>query len=215
MNKKYLHYFLLSLISLVFFSCGGNNDNPSDKAKKDSGKITVKVDTIKKTETKYERPPIVNIVDTIAPKRTVIYAKDSSASFEGISIKLANIYSNKLGVYVKKNNLKTAGAPMAWYTKQKPPYFFEAGVPVNKAGAKPVAGVVVKEMAAGKAIIAHFYGPFNLLPQGYDAIREYIKDNKLTTNGMAYEVYLSDPFDKDGKAVDPYKIQTDIIFPIK
>lgn len=215
MNKKHLHYISLSLISFSFFACGGNNDKPNGKTKNDSVKTTVHVDTTKKAETKNERPPIVNIVDTIVPKRTVIYAKDSAAAFDGISIKLSNIYGNKLGVYIKKNNLKMAGAPMAWYTKQKPPYFFEAGLPVNKAGTKQVAGVAVKEMLAGKAIIAHFYGPFNLLPLGYDAIREYIKDNKLTANGMAYEVYLSDPFDKDGKPVDPYKIQTDIVFPIK
>ena len=62
---------------------------------------------------------------------------------------------------------------------------------------------------------AHFFGPFQLLPQGYDAIKEWMKDNKKTAAGAAYEIYITDPIDKNGKPVDPYKIQTDIIFPIK
>ena len=215
MNKKISFYVLLAFAGISIYSCNNNSNNEKVKTVKDTVKPVSKKEPEKAATTTYERPPIVNIVDTLAPKRTVIYAKDSAAVFEGISLKLANIYGNKLGAYIKKNNLKMTGAPMAWYTKQKPPYFFEAGVPVNKAGTKPVAGVAVREMAAGKAIIAHFYGPFNLLPQGYDAVKEYIKDKKLSTNGMAYEVHLTDPIDKNGKPVDPYKVQTDIVFPVR
>jgi effector-binding domain-containing protein len=157
----------------------------------------------------------VNIVDTLTPKSIIIYAKDSAASFDRISMKLGNIYGIKLPQYIKKNNLKMAGSPMAWYKKDKAPYFFEAGVPVNKKGSKSVPGVLVREIAAGKAVIAHFYGPFELLPQGYDAIKEWIKDNKKTIAGAPYEIYITDPIDKNGKPVDPYKIQTDIVFPIR
>lgn len=210
----------LLLASLIFTgvllaSCGGGGKKDKTPATKDSSKTASKKEQKKEADTKYQRPPIVNIVDTLAPKRTVAYCKDSAASFERIALKLGNIYGGKLAEYLKKNNLKMAGAPIAWYTKQKPPYFFEAGVPVNKAGAKAIAGVQIREMAAGKAVIAHFFGPFDLLPQGYDAIKEFIKDNKKTATGPPYEIYLTDPIDKNGKPVDPYKIQTDIVFPIK
>ena len=50
---------------------------------------------------------------------------------------------------------------------------------------------------------------------GHDAIKEYMKDNKKVAAGAPYEIYITDPIDKEGKAVDPYKIQTDIVFPIK
>jgi hypothetical protein len=207
----------------IVFSCicncsCGNNSKDDDKSKPDSSKIAER----KKVNPKPEnRPPIVNIVDTTLPKTIIIYAKDSAATFERISLKLGNIYGVKLPQYIKKNNLKTAGAPMAWFKKQsagsggKAPYFFEAGVPVNKKGAKAVAGVQVREMAAGKVVIAHFYGPFELLPQGYDAVKEWMKDNKKTAAGAPYEIYITDPVDKNGKPIDPYKIQTDIIFPIR
>jgi effector-binding domain-containing protein len=197
------------------YSCDSNNGKEPGKITKDSSKTAVKNEVEKTPETKYERPPIVNIVDTVTQKMTVVYCKDSAATFERIGLKLADAYGVKLAEYIKKNNLKMTGAPLAWYTKYKAPYFFEAGVPVNKAGAKAVAGVQIREISAGKAVVAHFFGPYNLVPQGYDAIKEFIKDNKKITAGPSYEIYLTDPIDKDGKPVDPYKVQTDIVFPIK
>jgi effector-binding domain-containing protein len=205
--------FLFEAVSVI--SCGNNDKRDKTIVTNDSTKPTSKKDEKTEINTKFDRPPIVNIVDTVEPKRVVIYHKDSAASFERIAPKLGNIYTVKLAEYIKKNSLKTTGAYMAWYTKQKAPYFFEAGIPVNKAGTKAVGGVQVREMEAGKAVVAHFFGPFELLPQGYDAIKEFIKDNKKTTAGVPYEIYLTDPIGKDGKPVDPYKVQTDIVFPIK
>jgi effector-binding domain-containing protein len=214
-NSKKTFYTLLLFTGVCLYACNGNNSKEPGKTTGDSLKPAVKKEVAKLPETKYERPPIVNIVDTLTPKMTVIYAKDSAASFERIGQKLANIYGVMLATYINKNNLKTTGFPMAWYTKAKAPYFFEAGIPVNKTGAKAVAGVQTREIGAGKAVIAHFFGPFELLPQGYDAIKDWIKDNKKTVAGPSYEIYITDPIDKNGKPVDPYKVQTDIIFPIR
>ena len=205
-----------ALIVCVTLSIHACKSSGKDKVPvKDSSKTAIRKVTVKQPDGKFQRPPIVNIVDTLAPKAIVIFCRDSAANFERISLKLGKIYGVKLAEYIKKNNLKSAGAPMAWYKKQKAPYFFEAGIPVNKKGTKAVAGVQVKEMAVGKVVIAHFFGPFDLLPVGYDAIKEWMKDNNKTATGPAYEVYVTDPLDKDGKAIDPYKVQTDIIFPIR
>ena len=220
LNTKELCFSLLLFICVAVCACNSSSKEDKKNAK-DSIKSEAKKETKQQAETKFQRPPIVNIVDTLTTKLTVIYSTDSAATFDRISLKLGKIYGVKLPEYIKKNSVKTTGAPMAWYTKQpegsggKAPYFFEAGIPVNKAGAKALAGVQIREMAAGKAVIAHFFGPFDLLPQGYDAIREFIKDNKKTITGAPYEIYLSDPFDKNGKPIDPYKVQTDIVFPVK
>lgn len=216
--KQNPFFFCAALVTAIVFihACGGSNNKKNESPTKDSAKTSISKEE-KKTEpeTKYQRPPIVNIVDTLVPKRTVIYCKDSAASFERVGPKLGNIYGGKLAEYLKKNNLTMAGAPMAWYKNQKAPYFFEAGIPVNKKGSKSVAAVAVKELAAGKAVIAHFFGPFELLPVGYDAVKDFMKDNKKVAAGAPYEIYLTDPIDKNGKPVDPYKIQTDIVFPIR
>lgn len=216
LRSIFLYALLVTTVIFTNACGGGNNDKKNGTPSKDSTNTEAKKEEKKAApESEYQRPPIVNIVDTITTKKTVIYCKDSAATYERIGPKLGNIYGGKLAEYIKKNNLKMAGAPMAWYKKQKAPYFFEAGVPVNKKGNKTVAGVQIRELAAGKAIIAHFYGPFELLPQGYDAIKEFMKDNKKVAAGTPYEIYLTDPIDKEGKPVDPYKIQTDIIFPIR
>lgn len=209
-NTKILFNTAIIFTTILLVSCG--NDKKQDPPKPEKGRI--KTEVKKESEKKVQRPPIINIVDTIAPKMTVIYCNDSAATFDRISLKLGKIYGTKLPEYIKKNNLKTAGAPMAWYKKQKAPFFFEAGMPVNKAGSKSVKGVLVRQLSAGKALIVHFYGPFEMLPMGYDAIKEWMTENKKTLAGPTYEIYITDPIDKNGKPVDPYKIQTDIVFPI-
>lgn len=200
-------FFLYTLL----VSCGG--DKKQEPPKPEKGRI--KTEVKKGTETKVQRPPIINIVDTVAPKMTVAYCNDSAANFERISLKLEKIYGTKLPEYIKKNNLKTTGYNMAWYKKQNAPFFFEAGVPVNKAGTKPVKGVQIRQLSACKALIVHFYGPFEMLPQGYEAVKEWMKENKKSLAGPSYEIYVTETIDKNGKPVDSYKIQTDIVFPIK
>ena len=211
--SKIIFFGSCLLAGISIQSCSNQSDK--DKPLKDSLTTTIRKETKKDPDAKYQRPPIVNIVDTVTPRSLIIFMKDSAATYNRISLKLGKIYGAKLPEYIKKNKLKMVGAPMAWYKKQKAPYFFEAGIPINKKGIKSVTGVQIRELTAGKAVIAHFYGPYELLPVGYDAIKEWMKDNKKTPAAAAYEIYLTDPIDKNGKPVDPYKIQTDIIFPIK
>jgi effector-binding domain-containing protein len=199
-------------IVLTFAACGGNSKKNADQ-KADTTKqvIAATVSTEPKTEEK--QSAIINIQDTISIKATVLYMKDSAKVFERIGPKLAQIYGVKLSDVLKKNGLKMAGAPMAWYKGDKAPYFFEAGVPVNKKPAKLPANVYIREITADSVVVAHFYGPYNLLSQGYTALREWMKDEKKKPNGVPYEIYVGDAIDKDGKPVDPFKIRTDIVFP--
>lgn len=215
--KKTLLLLTTVFTSLIFASCG---DGSSDKKEQPDSSKTKK-DTAKPKEeprpaTVNQRPPIINITDTVTLKRTVLYMKDSAATFDRISIKLGEIYGNKLGALLKKAGIKAAGQPMAWYSSMaKAPYFFEAGIPVDKKPAKLPAAVFVKEIPADSATVAHFYGPYSMLPEGYNAVKDILKSRKKKSAGKAYEIYIDDPIDKDGKMKDPYKVQTDIIFPWK
>jgi effector-binding domain-containing protein len=49
----------------------------------------------------------------------------------------------------------------------------------------------------------------------YEALTDWLKENKKKTAGLPYEMYVTDPVGKDGKLLDPYRVQTDIIFPHK
>jgi hypothetical protein len=201
------------LAAVILLNACGSNDNKTAPEKKTAD--TAKQQTAEVPAPPATKPAIINITDTVASKRIVLCIKDSAASFERVSLKLGQIYGVKLAEVLKKNNLKMDGAPMAWYTTSKAPFFFEAGVPVAKKPVKLSGGAFVKELGADSVVMAHFYGPYELLSQGYDAIKEWMKDGKKKSTAPPYEIYIGDPIDKDGKPADPYKVRTDIVFPRK
>ena len=215
MKKRFLPVVSIVITCLcplfLFTAC---NNNSSEKnatpaiasAKKDTPVEEKKAAPVKK------RPPIINITDTVSTKMTVLCLKDSAANFERISLKLGNIYGVKLAAILKKTGMKTAGQPMAWYNTQKAPYYFEAGIPVEKKAGKLPSNAFIKEIGTDSVTVAHFYGPYDLLPEAYDALKEMMKDRKKKAKQKMYEIYVSDPMDKDGKPKDPYKVQTDVVF---
>ncbi len=200
---------LLFAVSLL--SCGGGDKKEEATTKKAAP--AKKDSTSKTTPASTKKPPIINITDTVSPKMTVVYIKDSAATFERISLKLGQIYGVKLAQVFKQNKIKMVGQPMAWYKTTKAPYFFEAGIPVNKKPAKLSKGIFVRDMGADSVTVAHFYGPYDMMTQGYDAVKERMKDMRRKTKAAPYEIYVSDPLDKNGKMLDPYKVRTDIVFP--
>jgi effector-binding domain-containing protein len=75
--------------------------------------------------------------------------------------------------------------------------------------------VSIKTISADSSVVAHFYGPYALTFQAYEALREWMKDNKKKSAAPPYEIYIGDMYDSEGKPVDPYKVRTDIVFPHK
>ncbi len=203
----------IAAIGLCLASACSNNavDKKTETTTADTAKQTQDATTA----TEAVKPAIINIIDTIATKQIVVCVKDSAATMERIALKLAKIYGVTLAEVFKKNNSKPTGAPIAWYKSNKAPYFFEAGIPVTKSPAKMPAGVFVKELNTDSAVVAHFYGPYSLLSQGYDAVKEWMKDAKKKSTAAPYEVYIGDALDTAGNQIDPYKVRTDIVFPRK
>lgn len=212
MKYKNKNCILLIATSLLIMAnaCNNAKDNKATPTeKKDSGKKEI----IKKEERiTPKKAPIINITDTLSIKRFVLCIKDSAANNERVAIKLAAIYGIKLQTIIKKNKLKVTGAPMAWYKKQKAPFFFEAGLPVDKIPAKLPAGVSVKKIGTDSVVVAHFYGPYDLTVQAYTALQDWVKDRRKKIIQAPYEIYVDDPMEKNGKLKDPYKVQTDIVF---
>jgi effector-binding domain-containing protein len=206
-KHSYLLQGLLFAILLFVISC--NNNQTEKKVTEPAKKDTPKVEE-KELETK--RGPVINIADTLSLKRIVLTMKDSAATMERVSLKLSAIYDVKLAAIIKKNNLKSTGSPMAWYKGEKAPYFFEAGIPVDKKPSKLPKGAFIKEMGVDSIVVAHFYGPYELIPTAYDALKDWMKDRKKKIKGAPYEIYVDDPLEADGKPKDPYKVRTDIVF---
>jgi effector-binding domain-containing protein len=205
------------LAAAIILGCneGGNTKAPTAK---DSDSQTADTIPVQKPATadarpdgQAQRPPIINIIDTLSVAKTVLCMKDSAASVERVGMKLALIYGEKLGKCLADNKMTMAGPPMAWYKTQKPPFFFEAGVPVSKRPGKLPAGAFIKELPAGNVIIARFFGPYDQLGMAYETVNERLKASKTTAIAPPYEIYIGDPEVQK----DPYKVQTDVVFPVK
>ena len=210
-STKFLSLKIFSFIASAFIvnlslSCKNKKADPPPT-------IIYKTDPNAKNSGGAKKAPIINITDTILKKQIILYMKDSAASSERIGIKLGNIYGNVLADVIKQNKLKRTGSRMVWYKTSGAPFLFEAGIPVDKKPAKLPKKVFVKNIGGDSAVIAHFYGPYSLTFQGYEALRDWLKSRKKRTSGPPYEVYIGEAIDSKGKAVDPYLVQTDIIFP--
>ncbi len=202
---------LLIIISSVFlFSCGSKKD---EVEKERPTVILKKNKPTGKFDSTHRDAPIINIADTVSLAFNVISVKDSASNNIRLSQKLSNIYSEKLMDCINKNKLKIIGPPLAWYKTQKAPFFFEAAIPVDKKPSKLTKTINFKRIAGGKVIVAHYFGPYEESVQAYQFLKEWIKENKKSVSAPSYEIYVTDPIGKDGKALDPYKVQTDIVFP--
>lgn len=207
--KKFLFAALLVVSVFVYTLQSCKNGPDKEKAPAKTTEITPRV------VQPVKNPPIINITDSVTTKRIVLCIRDSAATQERISLKLAAIYGNKLSAAIRKHNLKVTGAPMAWYSGNKAPFFFTAGIPVDKKISKKIPGTEWKETGTDSMVVAHFYGPYALLPQAYEALENWVKERKKTPVGKPYEIYIGDPLEKDGKPKDPYKVLTDVVYPWK
>lgn len=214
MNCRKMFLMNVSVVVMIaaVTSCGGDKD---EKTKDAPPPVIFRKDTAthKKNEDEVKNAPIINLTDSVAPKANIIFIKDSAATSVRLGQKLSQIYGTKLQAVIKQNKLKVNGMPMAWYRTQKAPFFFEAGLPVDKKPAKLPKNVLFKTIGGDSAVIAHFYGPYDQTALAYEALNDWLKDHKKKISRPSYEIYVTDPIDKKGKPVDPYKVQTDIIFP--
>lgn len=207
--------FHSSLNLIIFFSIGFITCKHS-KEKTPPPPLLVKKETA--TNNKIEIPqkgPIINIVDTIEVKRIVLCIKDSSATSVAMSTKLNNIYNKKIPDAIAAAKLRRAGQPIAWFKSQKAPFFFEAGIPVDKAPAKIPKGFFIKKTGGDSVLVAHFFGPNVMSNVGYDAVTEILKERNRKRVAQAYEIYIDNPFEVKKGKTDPYKQQTDIVMPYK
>ncbi|CAN5566974.1 hypothetical protein BH11BAC3_BH11BAC3_32420 [soil metagenome] len=205
-------FYLIAAYGCMLIIGASCNNSESKK-----NEIIVPKDTVvaEKPVVETKRGPVINIDDTVSVKRIVLTMKDSALTPERVSLKLAEIYDVKLATIISSNKLKVTGMPMAWFKSQKPPYFFEAGLPVNKKPAKSIPEVFIKETGIDSVLVAHFYGPYELLPQAYDVLDTLLKERKKKLKSSPYAIYVDPPNDSIGRPKNPYKVQTDVVYPWK
>ena len=214
MKKQIVETLFIACLLLGITSCG-QNDNKNQPTGKDSSLGIIKpAITVQKQEDPTPKAPIINIKDSLTAKALYIMVKDSAANDEILAKKFTKIFDSILTKVIKTNKLTLKGSPACWYQKHKAPYFFEAGLPVDKKPVKLPKKVFTKQTGSDSALVAHFFGPYHLTDQGYVALKEMHKEIKPGKKaGKIFEVFVDDPLDENGKMKNPYKVQTNIILP--
>lgn len=213
MKQHLLQSFYISILILTLFSC----NNEKSETKEADTHVVYKKDTAQlAVENVKQKAPIINITDTVSIPKLVLIIKDSAYNSERMGEKMANIYSKLIPEIVANNKLEIDGPKMAWYKKNTAPFFFEAGFPINKKPkGKLPKNAFIREIKSDSCVVAHYFGPYDLTYRAYEALTEWMKDYGKKRVGSAYEIYVGELFDANGKKNDPYRVQTDIVFPHK
>lgn len=120
----------------------------------------------------------------------------------------------KAFIYLQKNKKELDGYPTGLYYA----YDEKRGVS-DVAIALPFKGTIavtkpyeITTLDASKAISIDYYGAYDQMSGGYDALYDYIEKNNLEQQGPAIEEYIGDPEQLNG---DMSKCLTRISIPIK
>ena len=116
-----------------------------------------------------------------------------------------------IGTAMQKQKLKMAGAPFAiYYSNSLTNWEMDAAISVDKLG-KNDGHVKSGKLAAGNAIVVHYFGAYKKVGEAHKAAHDYIQAHQKIINGAPWEVYVTDP----GMEKDTAKWQTDVFYPIK
>jgi effector-binding domain-containing protein len=133
-----------------------------------------------------------------------------TANVATIGMKLGMHYGAIMAA-MGKQGLKQQGPVFArYFTDSETNFDMEAAIPVDKAG-KVDGNVKPGKLAAGKAVIAHYYGGYMGTPAGHIAVKKYLEANNKKVIGAPYEMYVTDP----AMEKDSTKWLTEICYPVE
>lgn len=131
-----------------------------------------------------------------------------TVSVDELSQTMGRVYS-EIASHMQERGIPFAGAPYArYYNMDMAALDVEIGFPVAQAavGTDTIKPCV---LPAGKALVEKHVGPYERIEDAYNRLMAYVDEQKLNTNGEAYEFYLNDP-----AHTKPEELMTEIRFPL-
>jgi effector-binding domain-containing protein len=129
---------------------------------------------------------------------------------DGIAITLAEIFED-ITIYLATEGIEPAGPPFTRYYIYRPDFIeLEAGLPV----AAPVVGkgrIAGRTLPGGRAVVTWHVGGYESLGKTYEAVKSYMRAQRIEGTADMWEVYWSDP----GSVPDPSELKTQVIWPVK
>ena len=140
--------------------------------------------------------------NTALTAKTIVYVKGTGSwdkAFQTISASL-----QKIKTYLDKEGIKPDGMPMTIFTATDDTGFdYQAAIPIAEAPKNaPRGDIAIGQSPAGQALKFVHRGSYDDLDNTYEAITNYLDDNRLEAKDMFIEEYVTDPLGADaGKLV--------------
>jgi effector-binding domain-containing protein len=130
-------------------------------------------------------------IKTIETQKAIVIKSEVPSSEVGS--KMGEIYK-KIYAYAAENKIMPAGPPFSVYYSYEPngKTVFEAGIPVIKQ-VSTSGEILFKEYPPMKVLKTTYVGEYEKMAPVYEKITQYIKDQKLESLNICWEVYLTDP----------------------
>jgi len=131
--------------------------------------------------------------DAALTAKTIIYVKGSGTWDKAFDIISGSF--KKIKAYLDKEGIKPDGLPMTIFTATDDTGFeYQAAVPIAEAPKNPPRGeLAVGRSPEGKALKFIHRGSYDDLDNTYEAITNYLDDQRLEAKDMFIEEYLTDP----------------------
>jgi effector-binding domain-containing protein len=137
--------------------------------------------------------------DTALTAKIIVYVKGSGTWDKAFDVISGSF--KKIKTYLDKEGIKPDGLPMTIFTATDDTGFdFQAAVPIATAPKNPPHGeLAVGHSPEGKALKFVHRGSYEDLDNTYEAITNYLDDQRLEAKDMFIEEYETDPATTDAK----------------
>jgi effector-binding domain-containing protein len=139
--------------------------------------------------------------DAALTAKTIIYVKGSGTWDKAFDIISGSF--KKIKTYLDKEGIKPDGLPMTIFTATDDTGFdYQAAVPIAEPPKNPPHGeIAVGHSPEGKALKFVHRGSYDDLDNTYEAITNYLDDQRLEAKDMFIEEYETDPATTDAKTL--------------
>jgi effector-binding domain-containing protein len=136
---------------------------------------------------------------TMLTAKTIVYVKGSGTwdkAFDTITNSL-----KKIKTYLDKEGLKPSGMAMTIFTATDDAGFeYEAAIPIGEVPKNPPHGdLLLGQSPEGQALKFVHRGSYDDLDNTYEAITNYLDDQRLEAKDLFIEEYVTDPITADVK----------------
>ena len=133
-----------------------------------------------------------------------------SCSLDDVSQRINDLY-NELLIFGVRSGIDVTARPVAIYHRlDEKRSVFELGIPVVETTVSVSGRIRHKTMPGRNHVVANYYGSYDTLEDGHNAIQQWLMRYRRKLSGYPWEMFVTDPSAES----DPNKWLTRIYYPV-